>query len=195
MKWYKEALNRIFKGILLFLLPVMVLIFVLEKAIVIVQKVILPLKHHLPAERIMGIGVLSLISILLLMLLCYSAGILAERKRIKSFIGFIENNVLTMIPGYTLLKSRASEAIGNSDDEWKAVLAGEQNEWKLGIEVDRQPGGYCMVFFPEPPDAKSGEMKLVHESKLKKLDMPVSKLVSIIRNYGHGAAGIVNDQP
>jgi uncharacterized membrane protein len=193
MKWYTVVLNRIFKGVILFLLPVMLLVFILEKAIVIVQKLILPLKQHLPAENIMGIGVLSLISILLLMLLCYFAGILAERTKVKKFISFLENNLLTMIPGYVMMKSRASEAIGSSDDEWKAVLVGEDDEWKIGIAVDEQPGGYCMVFFPEPPDAKSGEMKLVHESKLKKLNMPVSKLLSIIKTYGHGAAALVKD--
>ena len=68
---------------------------------------------------------------------------------------------------------------------------GEGDNWKVGVEVDRQPDGYCTVFFPEPPDAKSGEIKLVHESKLKKLDMPVSMLVKIIRNYGHGTADLM----
>jgi uncharacterized membrane protein len=54
----------------------------------------------------------------------------------------------------------------------------------MGVLVEQLPNGLCMIFFPEPPDAKSGEMKLVLESKLKKLDMPVSKMIKIIRKYG-----------
>jgi uncharacterized membrane protein len=41
-----------------------------------------------------------------------------------------------------------------------------------------------MVFFPEPPDGKSGELKLIAQSKLKPLDMPASKIMTIIRKYG-----------
>jgi len=190
MKWYKAVLTRITKGIILFLVPVMLLLFFLEKAVLLVHKIILPVKPYLPAERVMGIGLLSLISLVLILMACYIAGILAERKSIVSFIKYLEENLLVFLPGYAMMKSRASEAIGNSDDEWKAVLVGEENDWKIGIEVDKQPGGYSMVFFPEPPDAKSGEMKLVHETKCKRLQMPVSKLVNIIRTYGNGAIAL-----
>jgi hypothetical protein len=70
-------------------------------------------------------------------------------------------------------------------------MIAEDDEWKFGIEVDRQPDGYSTIFFPEPPDAKSGEMKLIHESKLRRINLPVSKLVNVIRNYGRGAGDLV----
>lgn len=194
MKWYQAIVKRVFNGILLFLLPVMVLVFVMEKAITLLQKVIHPIKEHLPNESVMGVGLFTVISVLLILLICYLAGVLAESKTIKSLMALLEDNLLVFIPGYAMMKSRASEAIGETDDKWKAVLIGDNDEWKLGIEVDRQPGGYCTVFFPEPPDAKSGEMKLVHESKLKPLNMPVSKLVNIIRKYGHGAANLAKNE-
>jgi len=191
MKWYQAALNRIIKGIMLFLLPVMLLLFIFGKAIDIVQGIIHPIKNYLPDDTIMGVGLITLISILLILLLCYLAGILSEKKGVKKFVTAMEDNVLVFIPGYAMIKSRAGEAVGHTDDEWKVVMVGEDDDWKLGIEVDKQPGGYCTIFFPEPPDAKSGEMKLIHESKLKPMDMPVSKLVGIIRKYGQGASALV----
>lgn len=193
MKWYQAIIKRVFKGILLFLLPVMLLVFVMEKAITLVQKLIHPIKAHLPDDSVMGVGLFTILSLLLILLICYLAGVLADRKSVKSLIALLENNLLVFIPGYAMMKSRASEAIGDTDDEWKAVLVGDEDDLKIGIEVDRQPGGYCTVFFPEPPDAKSGEVKLVHESKLKPLNIPVSKLVSIVRKYGHGATRFTKD--
>jgi len=193
MKWYRLVLRKIFSGIILFLLPVMLLLFIFKKAITIVQGLILPIKSYLPVETILGVGMLSLISLLLILLICYLAGMMAESRYVKSFIALLEDNLFVFIPGYAMIKSRASEAIGNTDDEWKAVLIGDNGDWKFGIEVDRQPDGICTIFFPEPPDAKSGEMKLIHESKLKRLDIPVSKLVKIIRQYGHGAACLVKE--
>jgi len=191
MKWYSRVAKRIGKGIVLFLFPIMLLIFIFEKAIKIVQSIILPIKSHLPAERIFGIGILSLISIVLILLVCYIAGMLTESKKVKSFLSFIEDNLLIFIPGYAMIKSGARDAIGDADDKWKVVMIAEDEEWKFGIEVDKQPDGYSTIFFPEPPDAKSGEMKLIHESKLKRINLPVSKLVNVIRNYGRGAGDLV----
>ena len=190
MKWYSKAAKRIGKGIVLFLFPIMLLIFIFGKAIKIVQSIILPIKSHLPAERIFGIGILSLISLVLILLVCYIAGMLTESKKVKSFLSFIEDNLLIFIPGYALIKSGARDAIGDADDKWKVVMIAEDEEWKFGIEVDKQPDGYSTIFFPEPPDAKSGEMKLIHESKLKRINLPVSKLVNVIRNYGRGAGDL-----
>ncbi len=195
MKWYKSILNRVFKGIILFLLPVVLLIIILEKAILIIQKLIIPIKSLLPDQRILGVGILTIISLILLSLICFFAGVIAEGKRVKMFVSFIENNILTLIPGYSMMKSRFNEAIGSNDDEWKVVMIGADGEWKLGIAVEFHPDGYCTVFFPEPPDAKSGEMKLVHGSKLEKLDIPVSKLITIIRTYGHGGAALAGRLP
>ena len=191
MKWYSRAAKRIGKGIVLFLFPIMLLIFIFEKAIKIVQSIILPIKSHLPVERIFGIGILSLISLVLILLVCYVAGMLTESKKVKSFLSFLENNLLIFIPGYAMIKSVAKDAIGDTDNEWKVVMIVADDERKFGIEVDKQPDGYSTIFFPEPPDAKSGEMKLIHESKLKRINLPVSKLVNVIRNYGRGAGDLL----
>jgi len=190
MKWYSSATKRIGKGIVQFLLPVIVLVFIFEKALSITQSIIQPIKSHLPAERIFGVGMFSLLSVLLILFVCYLAGMLADRKVVKSFLSFIEDNLLAFIPGYAMIKSTASETVSNSDDDWKVVIISEDDDLKLGIEVDKRPDGYSMIFFPEPPDAKSGEMKLMQESKFKRIDLPANKLVKIIRNYGHGSTGI-----
>ncbi|HEY6504625.1 MAG TPA: hypothetical protein VIZ28_11670 [Chitinophagaceae bacterium] len=187
MKWYTASLKRVLKGIVLFLFPIWLLVFIMERVIALVRDLILPIKQYLPTERILGVGLLSLISLALVLLVCYMAGVLAEKKRVKSFIAKLENNVLVFIPGYTLLKSRASDAIGEADDNWKAVLTGDEEEWTLSIEIDQQDG-YSTVFFPEPPDAQSGEIRLVPQSKVKRLDISVGKMMGIIRKYGRGAS-------
>jgi len=184
MKWYQSLIKRVLNGIILFLLPVFLLFFILGKAISLVQKLIHPIKEHLPAERVFGVGLLTLISLVLILFICYLAGMLIERKRVKWLIAKLEDKILVFIPGYSMIKAQTSEIVSEAVANWQPVLIGEDGDWKMGVLVDKQPDGLCMIFFPEPPDAKSGEMKLVHESKLKKLDMPVSKMIRIIRKYG-----------
>ena len=192
MKWYQSLIKRVLNGIILFLLPVFLLLFILGKAISIVQGLILPIKKHLPAERVFGVGLLTLISLVLILFICYLAGMLIERKRVKRLITKLEDKILVFIPGYSMIKAQTSEIVSEAVAHWQPVLIGEDGDWKMGVLVDRQPDGLCMIFFPEPPDAKQGEMKLVHESKLKKLDMPVNKMIRIIRKYGKSEGAFFN---
>lgn len=46
-------------------------------------------------------------------------------------------------------------------------------------------------FLPEPPDRKSGELKLIQQSKLKPLDMPLSKVIGIILKFGKGTEQMI----
>lgn len=166
------------------------MLFLLKKAIVLVRGLIDPLIAYLPQERIFGIGMVTILTFMVIFAICYLAGWRAEKKKLSSFLPFFENNILVLIPGYTLLKSSANEAIGDSADKWKAVLAGEEGDWKFGIEVEKHSDGYSTVFFPEPPDAKAGEIKLIHSTKLKHVNMSASKLITITRKYGHGSESL-----
>ena len=194
MKWHEKMIKQMLKGLFLFLFPLMILFFILGKAISIVQTLILPVKKYLPEERILGVGMLTLLSIFLIMLVCYLAGLLVERKTVRSMITRLENNVLIFIPGYSLIKRQTNDAIGEADDSWHVVLMRDIDDWKMGISVGLAQDGFCAVFFPEPPDAKSGEMKLVYESKLKNLDIPVSKLVKGIRSYGKDTTDLMKNK-
>ncbi len=194
-KWYQNVLKLILKGIFLFLIPVIVLIFIFQKAFHLVKALILPVKEHLPAERIFGVGLLSIISVAGIILICFLAGWLAERQRVKSLIGLLEDKLLVFIPGYTLLKSSTGDALNDTNDKWQAVLVVDEEEMKIGIQVELPQNGYCTVFFPEPPDGRSGEMKIVQESKLKKLNLPVNKVINLVRKYGKGMAAHVIDKP
>jgi uncharacterized membrane protein len=185
------TLRRILKGIILVILPILLVVFVFIKAKSIIQKQVLPVASQLPGEKFLGIGLISLISLVIVLLISYFVGMLIENKRMKAYYTFLEQNLLIFIPGYLLMKTKLTETSVDENDKRKVVLVGENDEWKLGIEIDRHPDDYCTIFFPFPPDAKSGEIKVVHESKFKRLDIHISKLVNILRNYGHGAADFI----
>ncbi len=195
MKWYSILLKRTLKGAVMFLLPIVIVIFIVEKAILIVRGLTSPLKESLADASVLGVGVLTLLSIFFVLALCYFAGRRAEQKKLKSYLPFLEENLLVFIPGYSLLKSSANQAMGETEVEWKVVLLPDGDGWKFGIEVERDINGNSTVFFPEPPDAKSGEMKLVPSSTLRTSDIPVSKLFSIIRKYGHGSSIFQRENP
>lgn len=185
--------ERILKGIVLFLLPIMLLFIILEKAIGLIKKIIHPLKVHLPEAGFFGIGMVSILSVVILFVVSYLLGFLVERRKKRSFILMLEEKILLLIPGYAMLKSRASEAFGVPDENWKSIIIGDKEEWKFGIEIERIENGYSVVFIPEPPDGKAGELKVVHTSKIKEIDIPVSKITNFIRKYGEGSNELIKN--
>lgn len=192
MKWYQVVIKRILKGVILFLLPVTLAIILLKKTVILIRSLIAPLKSVLPDDRFLGIGMLTILTLLIIIAIAYLAGWRAEKKGTKSFLPFFEEHILVLIPGYTLLKSSADEAIGDTPEHWKAVLAaGEEGDLKFGVEVEQHSDGYSAVFFPEPPDGKAGEIKIIDSSKLKHINISVSKLITIARKYGHGSAELM----
>ncbi|MFD1315489.1 hypothetical protein [Namhaeicola litoreus] len=194
MKWYSKILDRILKGIVLFIFPIVLISYLLGKAIGFIQKMMTPIQEHLPQQKFFGIGMLTLLSVILILLICYGFGFLLEKSKTKFFMNKLDDLLSAIIPGYAMMKSSASNAIGITDKEWKVVLLGEEGDWRMGVEVDKQQGEFSVVFFPEPPDAKAGEVKLIHQSKLKYSELPMGQLLLMIKKYGEGAGKLVKDK-
>lgn len=189
MKWYYSILKQILSGIIFLLIPITIVILLLGKAISLVRMLLLPLKDILPAERVLGIGLISLISLFLILLVCYLAGALVENKMIRAAIQKLEDRVLVFIPGYSMLLQRAGDIV-NEDADLRVVLLDEDNDWRPGIEVERHENGFSSVFFPGPPAGRTGFLKIVHKSRLKILDIPVIELMKVVRKYGKGSSAM-----
>ena len=194
MKWHFTIIKQILSGFIFLLLPLTLMVFVLKEAISLVKILIRPLQRVLPEGHILGIGMLTLISLLLIVLICYVAGALEENKMIRSIIQKLEDHVLVFIPGYSMLINRAGDIVSDSED-LRVVLSNEDNEWRPGIEVDRNENGFSTIFYPGPPAGRTGFLKIVHNSKFKVLEISISELMKVVRKYGKGSSTWVRSAP
>src|SRR5215204_504189 len=101
MKWHFTIMKQILSGIIFLLLPVTIMIIIFGKAISIVRMLILPIKKILPVERVFGIGLITIISILLILFACFLAGAMVENKMVRAAIKKLEDHFLVFIPGYS----------------------------------------------------------------------------------------------
>jgi uncharacterized membrane protein len=173
-------------GGVLFLLPVVLIGIILAKAYVILNTVSSPLSRRLPND-ILGFDGHVLISLILLVLICFFSGLLFRTKTVKRWIKILEDKVLVFLPGYVLMKSMTSETIGKTKDATlKPALIKDGEEWGLGFLVEE---GKVMstVFRPDAPRHDAGEIKLVPKESVKKLDIPLNVFSKSIKNYGKGA--------
>jgi len=179
-------------GGILFLLPTVLLTMILSRAYQILIKLSAPLARKMP-ELIMGLDGSNLLAILLIVVICFFGGLVFRSRRVRRWIGGLEETVLVYLPGYFMLKSIAADAVGNSDHNMTSVLVKDGDTWNIGFLVE-EDAKYCTVFIPEAPRHDSGEVKIVPAEWVKKVNVGANKTALSLKRYGKGALGYVGNQ-
>lgn len=186
MKSLTHFVRHTLTGGILFLLPLVLLIMALNKAHLMLLKISTPLAKLLP-DIILGLDGSNILAIFLLLVLCFIGGLFFRSARIRQGISKFEENVLSYLPGYSLVKSITTDAIGHRDDQsLHSVLVQDGDDWNIGFLVE-EGEGWSTVFFPEAPRHDSGEVKIVPSSRVRKLDIPVNLVTKSLKSYGKGA--------
>src|SRR5678815_3505816 len=90
-------------GGMLFLIPVGAIIFILAKTINFLYNLARPITARLPFKNVAGIGVNTLVSIILLLLICFLAGIFMRTNLARKMTQWLEDRVLVYVPGYSYI--------------------------------------------------------------------------------------------
>lgn len=190
MKSISSFLKHIFTGGILFLLPIVLILILLEKAHLMLLKISAPISNRLP-DIIFGFDGSSLIAILLLITICFLGGLLFRLARVKKAVRTLEENILSNIPGYSLIKSLTADAVGEQiDNKMQPVLIKDEETWSIGFLVEENEE-FGTVFKPEPPRGDSGEIKIIPKQSIQKLDISATKVSQIIKSFGKGAVHFV----
>lgn len=188
MKSLAQFVRSTLTGGVMFLLPVFLVVVIIKKATEILSKVVSPFSKWLPNDIFFGLDGHNLIAIALLIIVCFFAGLIFRWKNAQKSINKLEEQVLTYIPGYTLIKSVTSDAL-HADTEvfLKPVIVKGEDSLNLGFLVEETEAGLCTVFIPEAPRFDSGEVKIVNVSQIKKLNVPNNHVTRSLRSFGKGA--------
>src|SRR4030095_3824458 len=175
-------------GGILFLIPVGVIIFIMAKTISFLYDVSRPITARLPFRNVAGVGVNTLMSIILLLLICFLAGIFMRTKFAKKIIQWLEDRVLVFVPGYSYIRARSTDWFSNEKtNTWKpATIFVDDNE-VICFVID-ETGDYCSIFLPAAPVPSSGSICVREKKNVTFLPINVAEAVSMIRQFGKGAS-------
>ena len=188
MKSFLSFLRSTLTGGVLFLLPMVLLVVLLNKARLIMLTLSKPLADRLP-DVILGLDGSNLIAIGLLLMICFVSGLLFRSPRVRQSIGSLEENFLTFLPGYALIKSIAVDAVGDTaaDHQMKTVLVREDNFWRIAYLVE-EVGDLSTVFIPDAPRHDAGEVRIIPSDQLIRTPVTTGKAARSIQRYGRGAS-------
>ncbi len=174
-------------GGLLFLLPVILILFFLGFAVRSVAEVLQPVLDGFQLDRLEGIVVVAL-AVLVLVFVSFLAGIIARTELGGRITSWLETSLLGDIPQYQLVKSMAQGLahIEGSRDV-KPALVSIQGGWQIGYLLETLENGWVTVFLPQAPRATLGNVMYFAADRVRPLDMTVGEAMAIVTSVGIGS--------
>ncbi|MEH6565791.1 MAG: DUF502 domain-containing protein [Halopseudomonas sp.] len=176
-------------GGVIFLIPVIVLILVLGKAVQLIRLATAPISRMMPMDSLAGVAMIDLLTLLVLVLVCFAAGMLAKSPPAKRLYHRLDEG-LQVLPGYAFIKSFADHYKHEEDDEapLKPVLVRFDDFDQLCFEVERLADGRVVVFVPGAPDPWSGSLVYLTADRVAAVALSVPEAISHLRRLGQGAS-------
>lgn len=175
-------------GGLIFLIPFVIIVSVLGKAIKTMIVVARPLEKMIPLESIGGIAIIHILAILLLVFICFLAGLFARSSAGKNAFNWLDSKLIMIIPGYSFIKGFTGTLEKDECQKvMKPVLAKLDDQTLLGFEIERLSDGQVVVFLPGSPDTTTGTIAYMTEDRIESLDIDFAKTYTILRTLGRGS--------
>jgi uncharacterized membrane protein len=187
MRALVRLLTTTLVGGVLFLVPIVLTIFIATSAVKLAGKILAPISRLLPAHGIAGVALADVAAALLLIVACFTAGLIA-RTQIGHYVNRrLEGAVLRRIPAFTFVKSAAQGLLGlETRSEVQTALAMIEDAWVPAFVVEKHRSGLLTVFVPSVPTPAAGTIYLLEEARVRRLDVPVTAMVPVIMALGAG---------
>ncbi len=187
MRGLMAFLRATIVGGVLFLTPLVVLGVVLNKAVILAAKAIKPLADRIPVSLGLGAAKVYVIAGLLLVLLCFLAGLLARSRLASRLVQSIEARFLSFLPGYQYLKQEGASVLGASETEAQpVVLARIGDSWRIGVMTETISENWLAIFIPNSPNPHAGSVFIVERSKVRPSATPLAVVTAALRRCGSG---------
>jgi uncharacterized membrane protein len=182
-------------GGILFLIPIVVLVAVIGKALEVTNLIAAPIAASLSVERVDVFAVVQLIAIAILVLICFVAGLLARTVVARRLVDSLESNFLSKLPPYALLKAKTQSILSPEDIEGMATVAVRFDDcWQLAFEIERIPEDKVALFLPGAPDPWAGTVCVVTADRVTPLDVSIPFVAKLEKRLGRGASEALHDR-
>jgi uncharacterized membrane protein len=174
-------------GGLVFLVPLLILVLLVTKAAGLLQRLAQPLAAHLEVDTVFGILAADIIAVVLVILACFIAGLIARVTVINHFIRRAEAGVLWRIPGYGFIKG-LTDSLDNSaaKSSMRPVLIHFDDAAQLAFEVDQVEDGRRVIYVPSAPDPRAGEVLVMEPDRVEAVPITFLAAFSAQRALGRG---------
>ena len=178
-------------GGMLFLVPLVIIILVVGKAIGVMMLVAEPMAKFLPVDTVGGVALANILALLCVLFLCYLAGLIARISLAGKAIKTIENKALMKIPGYTMIKGITSSFDASETQYMKPVLLTMATVQRVGLEIEKLQDGRSVIFIPTPPNRFAGITQIMPADQIEYLNVSVMEIMDYTEQYNRGTDALL----
>ena len=178
-------------GGVLFLVPLVVLVMVVSKAFDLMLMVANPVAEILPIDTIAGVALVNILAGLIVVLLCFLAGLLARTGPAERLIERIDKLLIQAIPGYSMVRGVAANLSPEQYTSLHSVIVRLEDRQRLGLEIERDAAGRVAVYLPGAPNFWSGTIEFFDASRVEGTDLNLTELLDISEGFGAGSLTMV----
>lgn len=180
-------------GGIVFILPLILILVLFEKALHLLHTAVAKVLPMFVEYSLAGVTLLSMTALLVLVLICFLAGLLARTELASGLIKAIEDKVLGQLPGYQLLKDATSRVAGieNLDGAHVGLIC-EDDGWLFCLVLEADSGGWMSVYVPDagPSGPAGGDLRLVPVEMVRITSLEWLPVLACLRRGGRGALAL-----
>ena len=196
MKGLVDFVKTTIIGGLLFLVPGLLLVLVIKSAFELITKVLVPIERFLPLKSFGGVAVAHLLAILIILVICFAAGLAARTRLGRTLSDALEKAIARKVPGFSLIKGMTGEVANiQSQSDICVVLARIEEAWMLSFILEKLENGLLVLFVPSAPTPAAGSVYYLSEDRVKRLDVRVSTAMKVIMRLGLGSGELLQSNP
>ncbi|MBO9583324.1 MAG: DUF502 domain-containing protein [Flavobacterium sp.] len=190
-----KIIKATFLGGILFLAPLILLLVLFEKGYHIVQKITVPIVSSLPRVKFMGFALQEIIAVTIIIIICFAAGLLARTVYAKKLIQKIEDNVLSLVPGYAFIKNMNESIMGfESKEDLKVIMVPTDAGWQFAFLIEQINDNEFTVFIPDAPNPWSGSVVFVEKKDIREIEITQKQALACIRKLGYGSKELLKNK-
>ena len=184
MKGQAELTKTTLIGGLLIVLPIYLSILLLVKTLSAVVTLLSPVTAAIPA----GVQFRQLIAILIVLVVCFVAGLVVRTGPGLRAKYALERSVLERIPGYAMVRGLAARVSGDeSEGAFRPALVELEEALAPGFIIEELEDGRYTVLVPSVPTPAAGSLFIMPRERVHPLDVPFTQAVKVISKWGAGA--------
>jgi len=192
MKHQLDFIKTTVVGGVVFLIPAVIIIFALGKLIGALKKMAEALAPFFGIQSLAGGLAVEILAIIVAVLLCFAAGLLARRASARRMREKLDSVLLTSFPGYAFIKGFAENMrqTEESSGTLVPVLVRFDDYEQVAFETERDGSGKVAVYLPGAPNPWSGTIVYVSDERVSALQMTLPETLRNIRSLGKGSIEI-----
>lgn len=181
-----EKIKKTFMLGLQLMIPLFLAVFVLQKILEVLIDFLKPIIDILPDSRIFGNELLDLRALTAFIISVFICGFVMRIGFGQYILRFINIIVMKIVPGHSVFEKMINEEAASGDKNYRSVVFASIDEvWAMGLVIEEKNElGLLMIYIPTAPIPTGGNLYMMKEEQLKRVNISVQDALKCIWHLG-----------